>query len=96
MAFTIKTMSLPSLFGGKINALLCRTRKDNIKGRDWYDLVWFVKAGVPCNLHYLQNKMIQTCHLETHQILSGGNASQVIMGKTNGINFDLAKKDVEP
>ncbi|WP_353805724.1 nucleotidyl transferase AbiEii/AbiGii toxin family protein [Desulfobacter sp.] len=96
MAFTIKTMSLPSLFGGKIHALLCRARKDNIKGRDWYDLVWFVKAGVPCDLYYLQNKMIQTGHLETTQILSEGMLHKLLCEKANGIDFDLAKKDVAP
>ncbi|WP_413833939.1 nucleotidyl transferase AbiEii/AbiGii toxin family protein [Desulfobacula sp.] len=32
-------MSLPSLFAGKMHALLCRTTKTNIKGRDWYYLM---------------------------------------------------------
>ena len=96
MAFTIKTMSLPSLFGGKIHAVLCRTRKTNIKGRDWYDLVWFAKAGVPCNLHYLQNKMVQTGHLKADQTLSKEMLHRLLCEKANGIDFELAKKDVEP
>jgi len=54
--FTIKTMALPGLFAGKMHALLCRTRRTNIKGRDWYDLIWFVKNNIPCDLHYLKNK----------------------------------------
>ncbi len=58
--FTIKTMALPSLFAGKMHALLCRSRRTNIKGRDWYDLIWFVKNNIPCDLHYLKNKMVQT------------------------------------
>ena len=96
MVFSIKTMSLPSLFGGKAHALLCRTERNNIKGRDWYDLIWFVKACVPCDLHYLQNKMIQTGHLEADQTLSEEMLHQLLRDKVDEIDFDLAKKDVEP
>ena len=67
--FTIKTMTLPSLFAGKMHALLCRTIRTNIKGRDWYDLIWFVKNNIPCELHYLKNKMVQTGHLDLSEAL---------------------------
>ncbi len=96
MVFSIKTMSLPSLFAGKIHALLCRSRKTNIKGRDWYDFVWFVKAGVPCNLEYLQNKMIQTGHLETSQTLSEKMLHSLLCEKANQVDFHSARKDVLP
>lgn len=68
--FTVKTMALPSLFAGKMHALLCRTRRTNIKGRDWYDLIWFVKNNVPCDLYYLKNKMAQTGHIDVSEELS--------------------------
>lgn len=96
MAFSIKTMSLPSLFGGKAHALLCRTERNNIKGRDWYDLIWYVKAGVPCDLHYLGNKMIQTGHLEADQTLSEDMFHELLCKKADKIDFDIARKDVEP
>lgn len=96
MAFSIKTMSLPSLFGGKAHALLCRTERNNIKGRDWYDLIWYVKAGVPCDLHYLENKMIQTGHLEVDQALSENMLHELLCEKADQIDFDIARKDVEP
>lgn len=54
--FTIKTMNLPSLFAGKMHALLCRARQTNIKGRDWYDMIWFIKNSIPCDLNYLKKK----------------------------------------
>lgn len=96
MAFTVKTMTRPSLFGGKMHALLCRTRRNNIKGRDWYDLIWFVKAGIPCDLNYLQNKLIQTGHFEKNQILSKEILHQLLYKKVAETDFDLAKRDVEP
>lgn len=35
--FAVRTYTLPSLFAGKIHALLCRKWKNRVKGRDWYD-----------------------------------------------------------
>lgn len=94
--FTIKTMTLPSLFAGKMHALLCRTIRTNIKGRDWYDLIWFVKNNIPCDLHYLKNKMVQTGHIDLSEVLTKGKLVKLISKKTNEIDFSLAKNDVEP
>ena len=94
--FTIKTMALPSLFAGKMHALLCRTRRTNIKGRDWYDLIWFVKNNVPCDLYYLKNKMAQTGHIDVSEALTKEKLIEFLSGKIKEIDFDLAKSDVEP
>ncbi|MCP4374284.1 MAG: nucleotidyl transferase AbiEii/AbiGii toxin family protein [Deltaproteobacteria bacterium] len=94
--FTIKTMALPSLFAGKMHALLCRTIRTNIKGRDWYDLIWFVKNNIPCDLHYLKNKMAQTDHIDLSEVLTKKKLVKLISKKINEIDFFLAKSDVEP
>ncbi|QTA81222.1 Putative toxin-antitoxin system, toxin component, type IV [Desulfonema limicola] len=94
--FTIKTMALSSLFAGKMHALLCRTRQTNIKGRDWYDLVWFIKNKIPCDLNYLKNKMAQTGHIDTSELLTKEKLASFLYEKIKEINFDLAKNDVEP
>ncbi|MBU1169579.1 MAG: nucleotidyl transferase AbiEii/AbiGii toxin family protein [Proteobacteria bacterium] len=94
--FTIKTMALPSLFAGKMHALLCRTRRTNIKGRDWYDLIWFVKNNIPCDLFYLNNKMVQTGHIDLSSTLTKEKLVEIMSEKIKEIDFDLAKRDVEP
>ncbi len=94
--FTIKTMTLPSLFAGKMHALLCRTRRINIKGRDWYDLIWFVKNNIPCDVNYLKNKMVQTGHIDLSETLTKEKLVEVISEKIKEIDFDLVKRDVEP
>jgi predicted nucleotidyltransferase component of viral defense system len=94
--FTIKTMTLPSLFAGKMHALLCRTIRTNIKGRDWYDLIWFVKNNIPCDLHYLKNKMLQTGHIDFSEALTKEKLVELISKKSKEIDFSLAKNDVEP
>ena len=94
--FTIKTMTLPCLLAGKMHALLCRTVRTNIKGRDWYDLVWFVKNNTPCDLGFLKNKMVQTGHIDTSEALTREKLLELLSAKIKEIDFDLAKKDVEP
>ncbi|NDY74177.1 nucleotidyl transferase AbiEii/AbiGii toxin family protein [Desulfobacter hydrogenophilus] len=94
--FTIKTMTLPSLFAGKMHALLCRTVRTNIKGRDWYDLIWFVKNNIPCELYYLKNKMVQTGHFDLSEVLDKKKVVELLSEKIKQIDFTLAKRDVEP
>ena len=94
--FSIKTMTLPSLFAGKMHALLCRTARTNIKGRDWYDLVWFVRNNVPCDLHYLKNKMAQTGHILPSETLNKERLIEFLTEKTEQVDFERAKNDVEP
>jgi len=50
---------LPSLFAGKIHAILCR---EYTKGRDWFDLLWYLgnfKELEP-NFTMLNNALVQT------------------------------------
>jgi len=42
----IRIFDLPSLFAGKMHALLCRSY---LKGRDWYDFIWYTAHKVPIN-----------------------------------------------
>jgi hypothetical protein len=42
----VRILDLPSLFAGKLHALLCRTY---LKGRDWYDFIWYTARGATIN-----------------------------------------------
>lgn len=44
--FSVITQTPPSLFAGKVHALLCR---NYVKGRDWFDFVWYVTRKTPIN-----------------------------------------------
>ncbi len=46
----------PSLFAGKIHALLCR---NYIKGRDWYDFIWYTSQGIGINYEFLTSAINQ-------------------------------------
>jgi len=59
MTFLIQHYDLPSLLSGKLHALICRKYA---KGRDWYDLLWYLSQRPPVtpNLPFLQNTLDQT------------------------------------
>jgi predicted nucleotidyltransferase component of viral defense system len=44
--YELTVQDMPSLFAGKCHALLCRTY---VKGRDWYDFVWYVSRQTQIN-----------------------------------------------
>jgi len=45
-----------SLFASNIHALLCR---EYIKGRDWYDFIWYTSQGVKINYQFLASALKQ-------------------------------------
>ena len=46
----------PTLFAGKAHALLCR---EYLKGRDWYDFIWFTSMGIEINYNFLSSALDQ-------------------------------------
>ncbi len=60
--FLVKRYDLPTLMAGKINALLSRVwfkGKDNeitVKGRDYYDLLWYMEKKVKPNYDCIRYK----------------------------------------
>ena len=53
---SVLLQDLPSLFAGKIHAMLCR---EYAKGRDWYDFIWFTSRGVGINHQFLASALKQ-------------------------------------
>lgn len=56
LPYSVNAQDLPSLFAGKCHALLCR---DYVKGRDWYDFIWYVARKTPINFELLSNAVFQ-------------------------------------
>jgi len=49
-SFYVNCFTLPNLFAGKMHALLFRKWKNRVKGKDWYDMEWYIRNGVELNL----------------------------------------------
>lgn len=56
-AFMTRCYTLPDLYAGKMHALVYRAWKNRVKGRDWYDFLWYVGNNVPLDFSHLSNRV---------------------------------------
>ncbi|MGD9201263.1 MAG: nucleotidyl transferase AbiEii/AbiGii toxin family protein, partial [Chitinispirillia bacterium] len=94
--FLVKLYSVSCLFSGKLHALLCRQWKSRIKGRDFYDFLWFIGKKIPCNLKHLKARMVQTGHFEQNKNLNRDLLIKLLHQKIDNTDLQLAKHDIEP
>ncbi|MCR5078366.1 MAG: nucleotidyl transferase AbiEii/AbiGii toxin family protein [Bacilli bacterium] len=55
----IRVLDLPSLFAGKISAVLLRHWKNRVKGRDFFDYLFHVGRGSKINMEYLYQNLLK-------------------------------------
>lgn len=71
MNYAARHYDLPDLMAGKLHAILSRRyrkgveNRHSIKGRDYFDLLWFLKAGVQPNLRRLSDMLGEPMNLAT-------------------------------
>jgi predicted nucleotidyltransferase component of viral defense system len=94
--FSVRSLALPDLFAGKMHAVLCRQWKSRVKGRDWYDLVWFAANHPNLRLGHLRQRMIQSGHWQTVDNLSQAKFLSLASKAIENLNVDQARKEVEP
>jgi len=94
--FAVRTFSLPNLFAGKMHAVLCREWKSRIKGRDWYDFVWFAANHPDMHLFYLEQRMRQTGHWHGTSTMTPKDFFAMLTRRISKINLDQARREVEP
>jgi len=101
-AYTINTFTLPSLFAGKMHAVLCRAWGNRPKGRDWYDLVWYIAQNVALDLVHLQARLEQSCKfLESQKVdlpneLTLATVLKLLEQRIASLDVNKAKLDVMP
>jgi predicted nucleotidyltransferase component of viral defense system len=82
----------PDLFAGKVSAALFRKWKNRVKGRDWYDVAWYIAKRVPLNLEHLVERA-----KESEPGADVSTPEKVIAAfdaKIDAVDFVKAKEDV--
>jgi hypothetical protein len=82
---------LPSLFAGKLHALLYRKYA---KGRDYYDFIWYVGRKIKPNLTLLNNAIYQTQNIRLDLDLV--KLKSELRQKFSTIDFLNIRADVSP
>lgn len=94
--FAVRCYTLPSLFAGKLHALLCRRWNNRVKGRDWYDLIWYAAHHPQLNLVHLEQRMRQTGHWSGTAALDNRAFRDLMLAAIDRLNIQQARQDVAP
>ncbi len=92
-SFYVKCFTKSSLFAGKMHALLFRKWKNRVKGRDWYDLEWYIKKGIPLDVNHFLTRAIDTNDWQDKGI-SNEQIIELLEAKITSVSFSNIKEDV--
>jgi predicted nucleotidyltransferase component of viral defense system len=94
LPFSVRTYVPEDLFAGKMHAVLCRPYKVRVKGRDWYDLIWYVSNKFKLHLSHLEARMRQSGHYQSADSLSKDLFLHLLEEKIRGLNVHAAREDL--
>lgn len=92
-SFYTKCFTAPDLFAGKMHALLFRKWKGRIKGRDWFDLEWYIKSNIPLHLEHFVIRSIQNGDWNKKS-MTRAKFKQLLIEKIDQVSMDDIKDDI--
>ena len=94
--YEIRLYDMPSLFAGKIHAVICRGWRSRIKGRDLYDYIFYLSKAVTVNQRHLRARLIDSGYISENQECTLEEIKTMLKNRFDSIDFLQARKDVEP
>ena len=92
--FEVRVFDESTLFSGKIHAILCRNYKNHVKGRDYYDYLFYFGKGTKINLQYLENKLKKTGTIDKETCLTLDMVRELLKARFLNVDYNSAKEDV--
>ena len=87
--FKVLTFDIETLFSCKILAVLNRKWKTRVKGRDYFDFLFYITNQIKPNYSFLQNAL-------SIPNLSNSYLKELLFNRFNEVNFNDALNDVLP
>ncbi len=84
-----------SLFASKLHAIITRNWRERIKGRDYFDYMFYISHNVKFNLEYLKNKLKYSLDKNTSNFTLD-SIKEYLKERFKESDFDLAKEDFLP
>lgn len=88
--FNVVHFDMPSMFATKLHACFYR---NYLKGRDYYDFIWYMGNKVKPNFTLLNNAITQT--QGAHPAVNEANFREFLLKGIERVDFKEAQKDVE-
>lgn len=94
--YEVRLYDLPSLFAGKIHAVLCRAWKNRVKGRDLYDYVFYISRNAGVNMRHLKARLVDSGAIGEDFNLDKESLIKLLNDRFSVVDFEAAKEDVLP
>ena len=94
--YQVKLYDMPSLFAGKLHAVICRAWKSRVKGRDLYDYVFYLAKQAEVNLSHLRARLEDSGALSKDELFTRETLLKMLNKRFETIDFEQAKQDVLP
>lgn len=94
--YQVKLYDMPSLFSGKLHAVLCRAWKNRIKGRDLYDYIFYLARREKVNGEHLRARLEDSGALERGALFTRDTLLEMLNQRFETIDFEQAKQDILP
>ena len=90
----VRIGSMETLFSGKLHALLCRSFT---KGRDWYDLLWYIKKKSNINYELLRSALFQMGPYQGQdlKLVNRDFVVRELSSKIKALDWKEIRRDVE-
>ena len=92
----VNLYDMPSLFAGKLHAVICRAWKSRVKGRDLYDYVFYLSRGTPVNLRHLNARLVDSGFDGAREDMTLEEIKGILHRRFESIDYDQARQDVLP
>ncbi len=94
--YEVKLYDMPSLFAGKLHAVLLRAWKNRVKGRDLYDYVFYLSHEVEVNLPHLCERLRESGFIAQDASPDLAEVKKMLCTRLSTIDYAQAKEDVLP
>ena len=94
--YEVNLYDMPSLFAGKLHAVICRAWKSRVKGRDLYDYVFYLSQGTPVNLRHLNARLVDSGFDGAREDMTLEEIKGILHRRFESIDYDQARQDVLP
>lgn len=93
--YEVRLFDEATLFAGKIHAILCRDYKGRVKGRDYYDYLFYIGKGSRFNLKYLESKLKNTGgKIAEEETLTLERVRGLLEARFETVDYASAREDV--
>ena len=94
--YEVNLFDPPSMFAGKLHAVIARAWRSRTKGRDLYDYVFYLSRKVPLNIDHLRERLIASGTIGRTDPFSTAIMKEMLYERFRSIDFEEAKQDVLP